>query len=285
MKKESISELTAAEERKKNKDPLRVRSFPVRVAIGLSRALSQPSLAKELGRKLINRKILDPKHKRRLNEYAQYIVSFEEGISKAAQVSVPEVKEILAEKELERTFVDARKLGVERGIPYLAAGGFVQLCYVLCRLHKPEIALETGVAYGWTAIFILTALEKNKKGRLYSIDLPAFALGSSKWSGAMVPDRLRAEWSIRIGPQAKLLPRLLSELSPVDFFHYDSDKTYQGMITTFRLVWPRMSSRGLMISDDLDNDAFLDFAESEGLQPIIVIKPTDKKRVGILMHP
>jgi|WetSurMetagenome_2_1015567.scaffolds.fasta_scaffold93184_2 predicted O-methyltransferase YrrM len=285
MKKKPISELTAEEKRKINKDPLRVRSFPERASIGLSRVFSQPSLVKELGQKFINRKIIDPKHKRRLNEYAQYTVSLEEGISKAAQVSVSEVKKILAEKELECTFIDAQKLGTEKGIPYLVAGGFVQLCYVLCRLHKPEVALETGVAYGWVSVFILTALEKNNKGRLYSIDLPAFAVGSSKWSGAMVPDRLKANWSMHIGPQAKILPDLLSEIPQVDFFHYDSDKTYQGMITTFRLVWSRMSSHGVMISDDLDNDAFLDFAESEGLQPIIVIKPTDKQRVGILIHP
>ena len=45
------------------------------------------------------------------------------------------------------------------------------------------------------------------------------------------------------------------------------------------------SNHGLLISDDLDNDAFLDFAESHDLRPLVVDKPNDKKRVGLLVHP
>jgi predicted O-methyltransferase YrrM len=286
MKKKPMNDLVTFEKKRDlKKDPLALRPFPVRIAISFSRALSQPGLVRELVQKIINRKIIDPKHKRRLHEYKQYTISFEEGISRVTQANELKVKEILAEKELENAFIDARELCLKRGISYLLHGGFVQLCYVLCRINQPEISLETGVAYGWTSNFILTALDKNKKGRLYSIDLPAFSPGSAKWSGIIVPDRLKAGWSLLIGSQAKLLPRLLSELPPVDFFHYDSDKTYQGMITTFRLVWPRMSSRGVLVSDDLDNDAFLDFAESIGLQPVIIVKPTDRQRVGILVHP
>lgn len=267
------------------RDQLRVRPFPVRAAIGLSRVFLQPSFAIELGQKLVNRKVLDPGHRKRLGEYVQYIVSFEEGVSKVAQVAVSEIREVLAEKELVRAVTDARKRATKLGVPYLARAGFVELCYVLCRLLKPDIVVETGVAYGWTSMFILSGLEKNGKGCLHSIDLPALDFGSRRWSGLMVPDKLKDRWLSHIGPQAKLLPRILSMHSPVDFFHYDSDKTYHGMITTFRLVWPKLSSGGLLISDDLDNDAFLDFAESEGVLPIIVIKPTDMKRVGVLVHP
>lgn len=266
-------------------DPLRVRSFPVRAAIGLSRIILQPSFAMELGQKLVNRKVLDSGHRKRLGEYAQYTVGFEEGISRATQATMSEVREVLSERELVRAVIDAQRRATELSIPYLARAGFVELCYVLCRLLKPDIAVETGVAYGWTSMFILSGLEKNGKGCLHSIDLPALDFGSRKWSGVMVPDRLKDRWLSHIGPQAKLLPRILSMYSPVDFFHYDSDKTYHGMVTTFRLVWPKLSSCGLLISDDLDNDAFLDFADSEGVHPIVVIKPTDMKRVGMLVHP
>jgi hypothetical protein len=273
------------EEEKKIKEPLKVGTFPSRVMFGFLRALFHPSLVLTLGQKLINRKIFASKYKKRLNEFSQYIMTLEAGIIKATQVELSKVREILVEKELEHAFTDAQTLCIKWGIPYLARAGFIELCYVLCRLLKPDVALETGVAYGWTSTFILIALEKNGKGRLYSIDLPAFSPGSSKLTGIMVPDRLRVGWSLKLGPQAKLLPHLLSEISPVDIFHYDSDKTYRGMISTFRLVWQRISSHGLLISDDLDNDAFLDFAEIEGLKPIIVIKPSDGQRVGILRHP
>jgi predicted O-methyltransferase YrrM len=233
----------------------------------------------------VNRKLLDPRHKKRLGEYGQYIVSFEEGISIATQVDLLKVREVATEKEWVWATIDAQKRATELSIPYLAGAGFVHLCYTLCRLLKPDVTIETGVAYGWTAMFILSALEKNEKGRLHSIDLPAFAFGSCAWSGSVIPDRLKARWLLHVGSQARLLPRIFSTHSSIDFFHYDSDKTYQGMITTFRSVWPRMSSGGLMISDDLDNDAFIDFAESEGIHPIVVIKPTDMQRVGLLVHP
>ena len=44
--------------------------------------------------------------------------------------------------------------------------------YGICRRINPEIVVETGVSIGTSSSFILQALEDNKKGHLYSIDLP-----------------------------------------------------------------------------------------------------------------
>ena len=182
-----------------NKDPLRVRSFAVRALVGLSRASLNPSTAPELVRKLISRKILDLRHKRRLRDYDEYTVSFEEAISKATQVNISKIKEVVAEKGLECTVVEVKRRAAELGIRYLAGGGFVQLCYVLCRLLKPTIAIETGVAYGWTTVFVLSALRKNGKGSLHSIDRPAFSFGSQSWIASMVPESLKDRWLMYVG--------------------------------------------------------------------------------------
>ncbi len=45
--------------------------------------------------------------------------------------------------------------------------------YAIVRSLKPETVLETGVASGLASAYILLALRQNKKGKLYSIDLPS----------------------------------------------------------------------------------------------------------------
>lgn len=266
-------------------DPLRVRAFPIRAAIGLRRACQQPGLIKDLASKLINRKIIDTKHQSKLKLYDLYKMGLVQGIEKITKENPVNIKNTLEEDEFTNLLREVRQMSENLNIPYLAGSGFLEICYSLIRLMKPIVVLETGVAHGWTSASILAALEKNTKGHLYSVDLPAFVPGSIKWSGGIVPERLKSRWTLSLGSQAKLLPGILSTISRIDFFHYDSDKTYQGMISTFRMIWPKLSSKGLLVSDDLDNDAFFDFAESVYLDPVILIKPIDGKRVGILRHP
>ena len=58
----------------------------------------------------------------------------------------------------------------------LGGGGNYKLLYFLIRKTKPLIVVETGVAAGWTSLAILRALNKNRKGFLYSSDFPYFRL-------------------------------------------------------------------------------------------------------------
>ena len=50
------------------------------------------------------------------------------------------------------------------------------MLYILVRLYKPAVCLETGVFYGGNTSFILNALRRNKEGELISIDLPGNAI-------------------------------------------------------------------------------------------------------------
>jgi predicted O-methyltransferase YrrM len=73
---------------------------------------------------------------------------------------------------------ETRERAAELHLPALALAGHFELCYAMCRLLRPKIAVETGVGYGWTTIFILLALEKNGVGHLHSVELAAFAPSS-----------------------------------------------------------------------------------------------------------
>ncbi len=103
-----------------------------------------------------------------------------------------------------------------------------RLCYAVCRLLRPEIVLETGVAYGVTTALVLKALQVNGKGRLYSIDLPPLGENADAFVGYLVPEALRARWTVNRGVSKRVLPQLLPRLGRVDLFIPD----FAGVMTS-----------------------------------------------------
>jgi predicted O-methyltransferase YrrM len=136
--------------------------------------------------------------------------------------------------------------------------------YAICRKQKPEVVVETGVASGVSSSFILCALEQNKHGQLYSIDLPWWQDYESGWR---IPNYLRHRWHLIQGKSSKTLLPLLEKVAEVDIFLHDSDHTYQNMLWEYRIVWKYLKPRGLLLSHNIDtNDAFSDFCHSSGVR-------------------
>ncbi len=145
----------------------------------------------------------------------------------------------------------------------------VVFLYLLLRVLRPDVVVETGCFTGWTSTLILAALNKNGKGHLWTIDLPARAgersmdlsLPADLEPGFLVPDYLKERWTLLIGDVRDVLPKLLSELGQVDVFYHDSDHTYAHMIWEYATVWPYLRANGLIISDDIaGHTAFWDWA-------------------------
>lgn len=139
--------------------------------------------------------------------------------------------------------------------------------YVIIRLYKPEIIVETGVASGASSFYILLALNKNKKGKLYSIDYPnldpSAKLPEGKEVGWLVPHALRKRWSLIIEKVEIALPKLLKELEHLDIFFHDSLHTYEHMMFEYKLAWNKLGKDGILISDNIDlNNAFRDFCNN-----------------------
>jgi predicted O-methyltransferase YrrM len=167
--------------------------------------------------------------------------------------------------------------------------------YILARALAPEAIIETGVAAGVSSAFWLAALERNRKGRLWSIDLPSRTeAGRATESGRidrvftpesvqpgwLVPARLRARWELRLGSSQELLPRLLTEVHPDLFFH-DSEHSYETMNFEYTAAWESMRQGGWIYSDDISwNRAFPDFVERQRAQAWIL--PTGR---GLLLRP
>jgi hypothetical protein len=132
-----------------------------------------------------------------------------------------------------------------------------RLCYAACKLLKPTVVIETGVAYGVTSAYILQALEENGAGKLHSVDLPPFAADSRRYVGWLVPAALKHRWDLRIGPSKRILPEIVGTVKQTDIFIHDSLHTYAHMKWEFAVALPALRPGGILIADDIEgNGAF-----------------------------
>jgi len=138
--------------------------------------------------------------------------------------------------------------------------------YLMLRLIKPDHVVETGVSAGASSAYILRALEDNKKGMLYSIDVPPANLPEGKTSGWLVPKALRSRWRLEIGDSKEILEPLLKAVGETNCFIHDSLHTYEHMIWEFRTAWKYLCPGGLFLSHDVGvNEAFFDFMKEKGI--------------------
>lgn len=160
--------------------------------------------------------------------------------------------------------------------------GAVSLIYHLVKHLKPAKCLETGVAYGWSSLAILLALQNIEGARLISNDMPYVNENNEDFVGIVVPENLKNKWDLQRLPDITGIPLALKKFDgKIDFCHYDSDKSYTGRKWSTPLLWNALCSQSLFISDDInDNVAFKEFCEEEKLNPVIV--EHNEKYVGIV---
>lgn len=271
-----------------------LRTLATRSLTVVGRAVAHPSLVPEIGRKIRSR-LTATRHRRRIGLYADLTMPPIAALSRMLDVTPAEVERAMDEPSLAELIAELETYAVGGGA--LTSGpGFMEACYAITRIVRPTTVVETGVAWGFSSAAILQALESNGSGRLYSVDLPAFRPGAQTLSGAAVPERLRksGRWHLDLGPDRRMIPRVLHNIDTIDLFVYDSDKSYAGMRHTWALVWPRLSAGALMMLDDIHlHDALLDFADAKGVSPLIMHKPAARSvyrsshiySVGMLRKP
>ena len=135
------------------------------------------------------------------------------------------------------------------------------LIYAFMRLYQPLKVVETGVANGHSTFIILSALAKNGKGKLYSIDI-------SPNVGSLLTEDLKRNWELIVLPKAnkKTLDNVLKNLDPIDLFIHDSNHLYYWQEVEYNIAFKYVKSQGFIMSDDVDfSYAFLDFIRDKGL--------------------
>jgi len=148
-----------------------------------------------------------------------------------------------------------------------------EFVYLVVRICKPQVMIETGVFDGQSSAVILQALHDNQSGKLVSVDLPArssmdqstqcmpeSALPSDCQPGWIIPNYLKERHQLVLGDSKKVLPELFEKHPQIDIFFHDSLHTYEHMSFEYNLAWPHLSSGGVLLSDDiLWNAAFSKF--------------------------
>lgn len=165
------------------------------------------------------------------------------------------------------------KLGIMKGNPTgaLLNPAGMRILYCVVRLSKPKIMIETGVSSGSSTSIILQAMQKNKVGKLVSIDLNPSSKESDEWipetreSGWVIPNELRSRWELHNGKSSDLLKPVLDKFNEIDIFFHDSDHSYENMLFEFETSFPKIKKDVIILSDNASNlnSAFLDFASSK----------------------
>ncbi len=245
----------------------------------LGRVLHDPALLPEVLSKIQSR-LIDRRHRKRASAYAGLAVSPTEGLAQLLGLDQGTVRSVFEEKPLQRLLADSAEYRIPPQALAMGGAAFLEACYAVVRLTRPKVVLETGVAHGYSTAAMLCALVENGAGELHSVDLPMLSHDVAGYTGGAVPADLRTSgsWELILGPDRRVLPKLLRRVGPVDFFLYDSDKSYAGMLRTWRLVWPYLRPGAVLMLDDVHaHDAFLDFADMQGLAPLIIPKPARQR--------
>jgi predicted O-methyltransferase YrrM len=185
---------------------------------------------------------------------------------------VDEALEEPALAEIERHVAERTKEKSEDGaLPafWNASDPLARVCYALVRVIRPSIVVETGVAYGRTSAYMLTAMAENGHGQLHSVDWTPTARAEI---GALIPDELRGRWDLRYGPSRRLLPALVQEIGAIDMFVADAMHTYNAVLRELTTVQPGLAPSAAVLVDDIqDHGAFGDWAArlSPGLAEVV----------------
>ena len=218
---------------------------------------------------LIIRKFLDnhdtPENKKKAYDWAaanavDYIVALESLGLKGEMVGLDS-----------DTIAEGNKLQAKSSVK-MGAASHIHLLYDCVRLTKAQKVIETGVAYGWSSLSILKALTTNNNGKLYSVDMPYPRKKNEKDVGIVVPQYLRKNWILIRQPDKPGIYKALNKAGgQIDLCHYDSDKSWWGRHYAYNILWNSLKSKGLFISDDIqDNLYFSEFIKKRFLKFAVV---------------
>lgn len=226
-----------------------------------------PKLATTWAAEFIDDRITTPRHRKHLAYYAERQLPVAEGIAQATGIDITTVEDHLNNLP---DFLIAEDKDPGMTIKWSATSELAATTYALIRLLKPEVVVETGVGAGVSSWTTLHAMEENGTGRLISIDLPTPNTELLPAVGYLVPQELRARWELQTGPSQTLLPQVLDDLVEIDMFQHDSRHSYSNQTREYQAAWPYIRAHGMLVSDDVSNDALHDASRKWNREPSII---------------
>ena len=195
-----------------------------------------------------------------------------------------------------------------RGVDAFAGKQFVHagemrayrcMLYLVTRVAKPRVFVETGVQNGMSSAFILLGMHHAGAGGLFSVDLPPVEqrildqgtppLPEGKSCGWIIPPYLRNRHDLLLGPAEELLPQVFAKQTSVDVFLHDSDHSYSHIMFEIGLAWRYLVPGGHILVDNVEQNAsFADFTRGVEAPSMVVSTFDGPDRVwqhGVLRKP
>lgn len=174
-------------------------------------------------------------------------------------------------------------LQIQKKTPVKMGGaGSLSVIYYINEFVKAKSSIETGVAYGWSSFAALASLV-SRSGTLYSSDMPYILQDQSEdFVGCVIPEKYKSNWDLYRFADKESLPKIFQKTKTFDVVHYDSDKTYDGRMWAYKILWDGLRKGGVFMSDDVgDNAAFKDYCEQNNHKPHII--EFDGKFAGVII--
>ena len=173
-----------------------------------------------------------------------------------------------------RAFADARD---DLPFPafYNADPTHALLSYALVRHLGPAVVIETGVGYGMTTALVLSALERNRRGHLTSIDLPPLAAASGAFTGILVPEELRPRWTLQLGSSRRHLAGVLAMVDRPVVFLSDSANVFALERYELDTVLPHLAPDGVALFNNIPKE-FQEYVRTRPEVELTTIEQVDK---------
>jgi predicted O-methyltransferase YrrM len=166
---------------------------------------------------------------------------------------------------------------------HMGGNAYVRLLYFLAKYIQPETVVETGVSIGYSSQALLSALDRNGKGQLYSSELQYLHDNEShRYIGLLVSAEFKDRWTLLTKGDRINLAQIAQQVNRINLFHYDSDKSISGRIFACNIALERMSKGDVIVLDDVnDNDHLLSLSNLIGRAPAVFT--TKYKSIGLFM--
>jgi hypothetical protein len=128
--------------------------------------------------------------------------------------------------------------------------GSAALLHGVVRAIQPDVCIETGTHKGRSTQAIASALVRNERGHLWTLDLVDFGVRDS---GAL--DKIENEYvTLGIGKSPEVLEEFFGKIGPIDFAYLDGDHTEEGLTEELWFVVGHMADECTMLIDNSRDD-------------------------------
>jgi hypothetical protein len=179
--------------------------------------------------------------------------------------------------------VEAAKQRIRECAATLGGAANVEPLYQVAEGIEATTVLETDVAYGWSSLALLLSLRNRPNAILHSIDLLYLGRNGNAHVGIAVPDELRKGWILPEARTGAPCRAFLKNSAHLIWSTTTPIRGYNGRLWAYSLIWHHLRPRGLLISDDVQNNiAFFDFARMIDASSMVIHNPTELKFAGLL---